>query len=47
MMATALKDYTLEDALKAYKDGFILVCEDGKVGLFTDNENYDIKVGLV
>ena len=31
-----LKDFTLEDAMDAMKEGFCCICKDGKLGVLTN-----------
>jgi hypothetical protein len=35
-----LKDYTIEDCLKAYEDGFVIICKDGKPAILSNMEEY-------
>lgn len=37
----AFKDYTLEDAMKEYENGFDVICNDGAIRLITNEDRLD------
>lgn len=38
-----LRDFTLEDAMQAFNEGFYSICNDGKVECLTNDEDYRLR----
>ncbi|MCX7817550.1 MAG: hypothetical protein N2317_08615 [Syntrophales bacterium] len=39
----SIRDFTLEDALQAYEEGFYSICMNGVIGILTNDPDYSIK----